>query len=173
MSPVLTTISSFSKERLVYTPRQGNVILPATRRIFFVVFRRFSAIKSFTNSPGFQIRPRQIHRRDFYKCYRHYELWKCPCVILTKGLQLGLNALQWLCVREHRRYAVSSLLNITLGGARTPLVSRRSVALLIGWRLFIVLIEDELPLVSFCETSLTFSEARGYKNISVRACWSW
>lgn len=65
------------------------------------------------------------------------------------------------------------LSNITLCGARTLLVSARSGAPLIGRGVFIVLIEDEVLLVVFCETSLKFSEARGYKNISVRACWSW
>lgn len=65
------------------------------------------------------------------------------------------------------------LSNITLGGARTPLDSAQSGVPAIGRRLFIVLIEDEVPLVVFCETSPKFCEARGYKNISVRACWSW
>lgn len=65
------------------------------------------------------------------------------------------------------------LSNITLGGARIPLASAQSGAHLIGRRLFIVLIEDEVLLAVFCETSLKFSEARGYENISGRACWSW
>lgn len=69
------------------------------------------------------------------------------------------------CVRAHRRYAVSSLLTITLGGAHAPLAGTHSAALLIGGLFFIVLIEDGRLFASFCETSLKFSEARGYKNI--------
>lgn len=60
------------------------------------------------------------------------------------------------------------LSNITLGGARTPLAIAQSGAAPIGRRLFIVLIEDEVRLAVFCETSPKFSEARGYKNISVQ-----
>lgn len=62
---------------------------------------------------------------------------------------------------------MSSLLTITLGGAHTPLAGTHSAPLLIGGLLFIVLIEDARPLASFCETSLKFSEARGYKNIQL------
>lgn len=61
------------------------------------------------------------------------------------------------------------LANITLGGARTPLVGARAGGALIGPRLFIVLIEDALPLVAFCETSREFCVARLYENTSVRA----
>lgn len=68
---------------------------------------------------------------------------------------------------------MSSLLSITLGGAHTPLAGDHIAALLIGGLLFIVLIEDGRRLASFCETSPKFSEARGYKNISAPACWSW
>lgn len=80
-----------------------------------------------------------------------------------------------VCERTQAIRSVFSLQlsNITLGGARAPLVGGWAGAALIGQRLFIVLIEDEVLLVSFCETSLKFSEARGYKNISVGACWSW
>lgn len=73
-------------------------------------------------------------------------------------------------MREHRRYAVSSVfssLNITLDGACNQLASARSVAPRIGRKLFIVLIEDDLPLALFCETSPKFCEAGGYKNIGV------
>lgn len=69
------------------------------------------------------------------------------------------------CVRAHGRYAVSSLLTITLAGAHAPLAGTHSAALLIGGLLFIVLIEDGRLFASFWETSLKFSEARGYKNI--------
>lgn len=52
--------------------------------------------------------------------------------------------------------SVPPLASITLGGARAPLASVRPGAPLIGRGRFIVLIQDELQLAAFCETSLAF-----------------
>lgn len=102
---------------------------------------------------------------------------KCSCVCDTYLGTIAGSQCSAMAVYE-RTQAIRSvftpqLSNITLGGARTPLASAQSGAPPIGRWLFIVLIEDEVPLALFCETSLKFSEARGYKNISVQACWSW
>lgn len=66
-------------------------------------------------------------------------------------------------IQAIRSVFTPQLTNITLGGACTPLASGQSGPPTIGHRLFIVLIEDEVPLALFYATSQNFSEARVYK----------
>lgn len=64
---------------------------------FFYFYLRFSATRWFKSGRRDQIRLRQRYVWNSSKCSRHLEDLKFPCVILTKGLWLDLNGLQWLC----------------------------------------------------------------------------
>lgn len=161
----VTTNLFLLTERLVHTPSQGNATLPAKRRLFFFSFIYCSRQQNGLKAVG---ETKFDYGKDTGEIVQSviaiWNTWSFRVWYLPRDyswISMVCNG----CVRAHRRYAVSSLLTITLGGAHAPLAGTRSAALLIGGLLFIVLIEDGRLFASFCETSLKFSEARGYKNI--------